>query len=296
MKFTALVGAILMAAVPALADPVSIDTARGPVLAQPDPARVAVYDPAAIDTLLALGVTPAGVPDALYVPGLKEAAKGVPTVGTLFEPDIEALSDLAPDLIIIGGRTAPQFDLLSKVAPTIDMTISPDVLRDARARLLAYGALFGRQAKADELALALDARIAAARAAAQGKGNALIILTNGPKVSAYGRGSRFGWLHDGLGLPEAYAKLTPETHGDAISFEFIAEVNPDWLIVIDRGSAIGAEGAAAAETLDNPLVAGTKAAKAGHIVYLDAGRLYIAGGGYDAVMGTLAEMLAALKG
>ncbi|MCA0270657.1 MAG: siderophore ABC transporter substrate-binding protein [Proteobacteria bacterium] len=296
MKLASFAGALLIAAAPALADPVEIATARGPVPVEANPAKVAVYDIAAIDTLLALGVAPAGVPDELYVPDIEAAAKGTPTIGTLFEPDIEALAGLAPDLVIVGGRTATRFDHVAEVAPAIDMTISPDVVGDARARLLAYGALFDRADKAAELAGALDARIAEVQAAAKDKGNALIVLTNGPKVSAYGRGSRFGWLHDTLGLPEAFPNLIPETHGDAISFEFIAETNPDWLLVIDRGAAVGEEGASAAETLDNPLVAGTKAAKAGQIVYLDAGRLYISGGGYGSLMGTLDEMLAALKG
>ncbi|HQU70136.1 MAG TPA: siderophore ABC transporter substrate-binding protein [Albidovulum sp.] len=296
MKFASIAGALLIAATPALADPVEIGTARGPVSVAQTPAKVAVYDIAAIDTLLALGVTPAGVPDELYVPAIKTAAGGAAKIGTLFEPDIEALSGLDPDLVIVGGRTATQFDQVSEVAPAIDMTISPDVVGDARARLLTYGALFNKADKAAELAGTLDARIAGVQAAAKDKGNALIVMTNGPKVSAYGRGSRFGWLHDTVGLPEAYPNLIPETHGDAISFEFITEVNPDWLLVIDRGAAVGEEGASAAETLDNPLVAGTKAAQAGQVVYLDAGRLYISGGGYSSLMGTLDEMLAALKG
>lgn len=299
MRLAALAGAFALVAASTLAarsGEVEIATARGPVTLAASPARVAAYDAAAIDTLLALGVTPVGVPEKLYDPDLAAAEQGATPVGTLFEPDLEALSALAPDLIVVGGRSAPKFDAVAQLAPTIDMTISPDVAGDAKARLAAYGTLFGREAKAAELAAALDAQIAAAQAAAKGKGNALIVLTNGPKISAYGRGSRFGWLHDVIGLPEARPGLAPETHGDAISFEFIAEVNPDWLIVVDRGAAVGAEGASARETLDNPLVNGTKAAKAGHIVYLDASKLYISGGGYTALSRTLAQMTAALEG
>ncbi|WP_444462502.1 siderophore ABC transporter substrate-binding protein [Rhodobacter capsulatus] len=294
MKRFALAAALTLAALPALADPVTIATARGPVSLPARPASVAVYDVAAADTLAALGVPAAGLPEKLYVRYLDP--KAAAPIGTLFEPDLEALSALAPDLIVVGARSAAQFDAVAQVAPTLDMTISADVVGDARARLAAYGALFGKEAKAAELAAALDARIAAVQAAAQGKGDALIVLTNGPKISAYGRGSRFGWLHDTVGLPEAYPALKPEVHGDAISFEFIAEVDPDWLIVVDRGAATGAEGPAALETLDNPLVAGTKAAKAGQVVTLNAANLYIAGGGYQALMENLAELLAALKG
>lgn len=283
---------LCLGAAPVLADPVEIMTARGPVSLEAAPQRVVAYDVAAIDTLGALGVAPVGVPEKLYVEYLDRGA--ATPVGTLFEPDLEALSGLAPDLIIAGGRSVAQYDALSQVGPTIDMTIGADVVADARARLAAYGQLFGREAEAAALQEALDARIDAVRAAAAGKGDALIVLTNGPKVSAYGRGSRFGWIHETVGLPEAYPELVPETHGDAISFEFIAEVDPDWLIVVDRGAAVGAEGASARETLDNPLVAGTKAAKAGHVVYLNAANLYIAGGGYRALMGNLDELLVAL--
>ena len=104
-----------------------------------------------------------------------------------------------------------------------------------------------------------------------------------------------GWLHGALELPEAHPGLTAEAHGHAISFEFLAETDPDWLLVIDRGAAIGAEGEAAAATLDNPIVARTKAAQQGHIVYLDAGPLYIAGGGAGSMIHTLDEIVAAFS-
>ena len=57
--------------------------------------------------------------------------------------------------------------------------------------------------------------------------------------------------------------------------------------------AIGAEGEAAAATLDNPLIARTRAAQDGHIVHLDAASLYIASGGAGAVMQVLDEVIAA---
>ena len=84
--------------------------------------------------------------------------------------------------------------------------------------------------------------------------------------------------------------LSVASHGDAISFEFIAQTNPDWLFVIDRGAAIGAEGQSAKETLDNPLVAETTAAQKDQIVYLNAGDAYIAGGGYQALMEMLDQV------
>jgi len=236
------------------------------------------------------GSPPRACPTKLYVPYLSDLDAA--PVGTLFEPDLEALAALGPDLIILGGRSSTQVDAVSGLAPTLDMTIGEDLVADARARIDAYGAIFGVEARATELRAALDAKLAETAGAAAGKGTALIVMANGPKVSAYGKGSRFGWIHTALNLPEAHENLDPETHGDAISFEFIAEVNPDWLIVIDRGAAIGEAGGASA-TLDNALVQGTTAAQKRQIVYLDPAPIYIAGGGYTSMMQTLDELLAA---
>ena len=285
---------LCLAALPAWAEDVTISTATGVVTVPANPAVIAVLDIAAIDTLAALGVTPQGVPDKLYVPYLQDLAGQATVVGTLFEPDLEALATLAPDLIIAGGRSSTQVEPLSQLAPTVDMTIWEDVVGEGRDRIATYGALFDKADAAADLTATLDAKLAEVKAAVQGKGKALIVQANGPKISAYGKGSRFGWIHSALGLPEAHEKLNPDTHGDSISFEFIAEVNPDWIIVVDRAQAIG-EQATATDTLANPLVAGTTAGQKGQIVYLSSTPVYIAGGGYTSLMTTLEELLAAFR-
>lgn len=283
---------LCLATLPAWADEITISTATGESTVPANPATIAVLDIAAIDTLAALGVVPQGVPDKLYVPYLQDLAGQATVVGTLFEPDLEALATLAPDLIIAGGRSSTQVEPLSQLAPTVDMTIWEDVVGEGRARIATYGTLFDKADTAAELTASLDAKLAETKAAAAGKGKALIVQANGPKISAYGAGSRFGWIHSALGLPEAHEKLNPDTHGDSVSFEFIAEVNPDWIIVIDRAAAIG-EQASASDTLNNPLVAGTTAGQKGQIVYLSSTPIYIAGGGYTSMMTTLDELLTA---
>ena len=298
MRMTLLGGLLATAfAFPVLAQDVTIDTATGPAIVPAEPQTVAVFDIAALDTLAAHGVPVAGVPTPVYLDSLAPVAAQAQVVGTLFEPDFEALAVMQPDLVVAGGRSSAQVEALSDFAPTIDMTIRGDGLLDqARARIAAYGTLFAVEDKAQALTQTLDAKVEAARAAVDGKGDALILLTNGGKISAYGANSRFGWLHAELGLPEAVEGLEAETHGQSVSFEFVAEADPDWLIVVDRGAAVGGEGEAASATLDNPLIARTKAAQAGRIVYLNPTPLYIAGGGATSVMQTLDEIVAAFDG
>jgi iron complex transport system substrate-binding protein len=285
--------ACIALATAAMAEDISVETYLGTASVATGPETIAVLDAAAIDTISALGVTVDAVPAMPALAYLSEAMAEATPAGSLFEPDFEALAVLAPDLIIAGGRSSRQVEPLSEIAPTIDMTIwGGDMVSQAQDRIAAYGAIFQREALAAELAEALATRVEAAAAAVEGRGDALILLTNGGNVSAYEDDSRFGWLHSALGLPEAFPDLTAETHGEAVSFEFIAEVDPDWILVIDRAAAIGQDGEAAAATLDNALVASTTAAEEDQIIYLSSGPLYLAGGGVQSMMLTLDEIIA----
>lgn len=279
------------------AQTVTVDTAAGPVDAPANPAEVVVLDFAAIDTMSALELPIAGRPDFTPPAYLAEALKDVPTVGTLFEPDFEALAAMAPGLIVAGGRSQAQVPALSKIAPTLDMTIDGgDLIRQTEARIDAYGAIFDKADKAEALKANIEDGLEAARGAIADKGDALIVLTNGGKISTYGAESRFGWLHSALNLPEAYPGLEVETHGEAVSFEFIAKVDPDWILVVDRGAAVGQGGEAAAATLDNPLVAKTVAGQKGQIVYLDPAAMYLSSGGYRSLMLVLEQVTDAFGG
>jgi iron complex transport system substrate-binding protein len=284
-------------AAPVVAEPVTIETARGPVEVE-RPERVVVFDIAAIDTIGALGIDPVGVPDNLYFPWLDPLKATATPVGTLFEPDFEAVAALGPDLIVVGGRSSTQYDALAEIAPTIDMTITgaEALTSEARARVEAYGTLFGKEEAAAELAAALDESVADAKAAIEGKGTGLVLLTNGTKMSAFGPGSRFGWLHTDLGLPAAVTTSYDGSHGESVSFEFVQKANPDWIVVVDRAAAIGQDGASARETLDNPLVHETTAWKEDHIVFLDPGSMYIASGGIRSLTGILRQITDAFGG
>lgn len=264
----------------------TIETAKGPIVFESVPQTVAAYDVAAIDTLVALGVKPVGVIEKLFVNYLDEVGADAAKIGNIFEPDLEALNALSPDLTIVGGRSAGQLDAISEVSSAIDMTISGDTVEQGLARLEAYGTLFGKEDVAAKLRSDLEAKIESTRTNLENAGTAMILMTNGPEVSAYGESGRFGWLHSLLGLPAA-APINDSNHGEAVSFEFIRDANPDVLFVIDRLAAIGKEGEAAQAVLDNALVQETNAWKNGKVIYLDAAAVYIAAGGVQAMDQTL---------
>lgn len=261
---------------------VKVQTAHGEAVVPQNPERVAVYDLGAVDTLSKLGVKIGASVDAQNLAYLDAPLKDAVKAGTLFEPNYEALNAYNPQLIVIGSRMAKDkvSSELAKLAPTIDMTAQTDNMKEsAKARIDAYGRIFGKQAEADALKAEIDKTFADAKAAAQGKGKGLVILVNAGKLSAFGSDSRLGgWIHRDIGVPAVDEAIKEGSHGQPVSFEYIKEKNPDWLFVLDRSAAIGEEGQAAREVLNNPLVAQSTAWKKGQVVYLPP-ETYLAAGG-----------------
>ncbi|MEP9355403.1 hypothetical protein ABLE93_17610 [Xanthobacter sp. KR7-65] len=52
-------------------------------------------------------------------------------------------------------------------------------------------------------------------------GTVLLVMANGGKLTAFGAGSRFGWIYGELGLTPVVNSATASAHGEAVSFEYI---------------------------------------------------------------------------
>lgn len=281
---------------PSPAGTLEIVHSKGTTTVPAQPQRLVVFDLSSLDTLDTLGVKPLGVAGSTF-PKHLEKYKGDEylKVGTLFEPDYEALNAAKPDLIIVGGRSSAKYEELAKVAPTIDLSVTDnDYLGSSRKNAQILAKIFAKTEVAEERLTKLSSSVRELSGQAKGAGKALIILTTGGKMSAYGPGSRFGTLHSDFGFEPAAQNLGTGRHGEPISFEFIAKTNPDWLFVVDRDAAIGEKGKSASAVLDNPLVQGTSAGQKGRIVYLDPTNWYLAGGGLAALQAMIDEVVGAL--
>lgn len=287
------------AAAPASGGPteVTVTHAQGETTVPVDPETVVVFDLGVLATLDSLGVEADGVPQAAFPGSLgKYDADSYAKVGSLFEPDYEAVNALEPDLIIVGGRSAAVYPQLAEIAPTLDLTVdNADFLASFEERTETLGEVFGAEEEVAERLAAIDARVAEVSAAAEGAGDALLVMTNASELSAYGAQSRFGIVHDELGLTPADEGLTDSSHGDAISFEYLAQTDPDILFVIDRDAAIGESGVAARQVLDNELVRGTTAWETGAVHYLDSAVWYLAPNGLPSVETMVEEIAQAVE-
>jgi iron complex transport system substrate-binding protein len=263
---------------------VTVKHAQGTSVVPLNPQRVIVFDLAALDILQALGVEVVGVAGDQFPLHLAPFADAkYPRMGTLFEPDYEALHAARPDLIITGGRSSAKYASLARIAPTVDVPMGGVHYIDtvvANTQLLAH--IFGKEEKARELVDGLRQSLAKLKETTASRGKGLVVLVTGGRISAYGPGSRFGVLHEDFGVPVAAEGLNASLHGEAIGSEFIREKNPDWLFVIDRDASMGQQGGAK-QVLDNELVRQTTAWTKGQVVYLDPLNAYLIGGGLQAV-------------
>lgn len=253
-----------------------------------DPKRVAVIDAAALDMLDHWGLAEriVAMPKATPVPFLTDRFKddAVRDIGTLKEVDMEGLMASEPDVIFISGRLAKKYDELSRIAPVI--YLSPDRTIGSFAsfekNLLNVARIFGKEAAAKADIASLSARIQAIREKAAGA-SALVGLVTASHVNLLGDQARCSLIGREFGFKNIAQKANAN-HGNEASFELLLKLNPDWLFVLDRDSAIARPGAKlAADILDNEMVGHMKAKQAGRIVYLTPAAWYLAEGGPQAM-------------
>lgn len=278
---------------------ITVTHAQGETKVKTNPEKVVVLDFGVLDTLDALGVdSVVGLPKQALPKFLSEYGGDKYTdIGTMQEPDMEKIAELDPDLILIGGRTAEKYAELNALAPTLDLTVSSADFMPAFAEVSKnLGEIFGKSDVVTSELAKIDDQIAETKKSSADAGKGLIVLVSGGKLSAFGPGSRFGFVHDVLGVPAASTDLKVDRHGQAISFEFIAQTNPQQLFVIDRDAAIGQPaGEGAKEVLSNDLVGQTDAAKNKKITYLDGARWYVVGAGLNNVSAMIDEISTSVK-
>ena len=275
---------------------VDIDTVKGDVTLPMNPSPLVVYDMTLMQDLAALDVAIDGKPSGLHLDNLQSELQPDPKeVGTLFEPDLEALNAMQPQAILVGSRMAEKYNELSSIAPTLDMTIdTANIYESSKQRLHDLGALFGKSDQALRLQRNIDNLIEQNKILTKDKGTGLVVMVNGNKLSAYGDKSRFGFIHTVLDVPMADKQISDANHGQPVSFEYLQKVNPDWLFVIDRSAAIGEDSIGAKAVLDNPLVAQTTAWSKNQVVYLSPDS-YLAFGGYQQWMQDLTTIKTAFS-
>ncbi|MBO0997748.1 siderophore ABC transporter substrate-binding protein [Bacillus sp. SD075] len=279
----------------AKSEEITVKHQLGETKVKTNPEKVVVFDMGALDTLDKLGVEVAAVPHDGLPKYLSKYEGTTENAGGLKEPDFEKINEIAPDLILISGRQSEAYEELSKIAPTVFVGVdTTKYMESFEENVTLLGKIFDKEDEAAKELTSVEENIKALKEKAPTDKTGLIVLSSGGKVSAYGPDSRFGIIHDVFGVPAVDDKLEVSTHGQSISFEYIAEKNPDYLFVVDRDSVVG-DGAAAKEAVENDIVKNTKAFKEGNIIYLDPNYWYLSGGGLESVDAMVKEISEGIK-
>ena len=255
----------------------------GETTVKKNPETVVVFDYGILDTLDTLGVEVAALPkDTIPTYLEKYGDDKYANVGSLKEPDFEKINEIQPDLIIISGRQIDLYEEFQEIAPTVYLPLdTTKYLESFKENTMTIGEIFGKEKEVEEGLAAIDEDIKALHEKATQSGkNALVILANDGKISAFGPSSRFGIIHDEFGVKPVDEGIEVSQHGQNISSEYIVENDPDYIFVVDRGAVVTEGGdSSAKDVVENELVKGTKAYKDGHIVYLDPNYWYLSGSG-----------------
>lgn len=291
-----LVGSLLSAAAQqemnSLPNPelVPVNHGLGETLVPENPSRVLVFDLGTLDILDSIGVEIIGLGRGATLPSyLSQYADETqyPILGSLHEPDFEKVYDSNPDVILIGGRAAKAYEELSKIAPTVLMTLpGSDYMDTLSQNIEIIGTIFPekREMLEEKEEALFDAIDPIEEYVEEREYTALFVMVNAGNLSVFGSGSRFSIIYDEFGFINVDESIMSSTHGQSSSFEYLLQQNPDYLFVLDRSAAIGAdtnEGGAKA-ILDNDLVHGMDAWKQQKIIYVDPTSWYVASGGLKA--------------
>ncbi|QIN29421.1 siderophore ABC transporter substrate-binding protein [Brevibacterium luteolum] len=205
--------------------------------------------------------------------------KDVIDLGNHREPNLEAVVEAQPDLIINGQRFSQYQEDLAKLAPDatiLNLDPRDDQPFDAelKRQTEVLGQVFGKEDEAKKLNEDFDASIERVKKAYNSDDKVMGVITSGGDInySAPKVGRTLGPVFDILGLTPSID--TPEgasdDHtGDDISVEAIADSNPDWILVMDRDAAIE-EDAKPAQSIveESQALKNVNAVKNNNIVYM----------------------------
>ncbi|PHQ32865.1 hypothetical protein CEE69_22955 [Rhodopirellula bahusiensis] len=295
--------------------PQVVHHAQGTITIPSVPQRVVVLDLGALDNLDTLGAPVVGVPEikADMLPDWlsKYSSDEYKKVGTLFEPELDTIRELKPDLIVVGGRSSGSLKDLSEIAPTIDLSTStsgfvPTVVQN----LLTLGSIFNQEDLANQRAIELLQSVRELHSTAAEQGTGLLLFSVGESIKPQPPATRFGIIHELIGLPsvmtqadagpprqrgkgnateeqtpeqiaQAEARKRKQLQDEAKRLQKLVDRDPNWLISLDRNSAF-AERENGNELLkSDPAVSASNAYASNKVIYLSGRGWYLAAGGYQ---------------
>lgn len=216
----------------------TLETAFGQVEIAGQPERIVVLDEGALDTALSVGVTPmaalasrAGTDVANYLQ--EYLTEPIEIVGTVREPNLEAIFRLRPDLILASSETNQAlYQKLSRIAPTV-VPFASSTFSDWKSNVRLFGQALNKEEATEEKLAEIDELLQNLKQRNDGDKVVSVIRWNpqGPVLMS-------GYLFTGQLIRAAgfqtlalADELRERPHSDTLSLENLAQIDADWLLL-----------------------------------------------------------------
>ncbi|HWJ77648.1 MAG TPA: siderophore ABC transporter substrate-binding protein [Niallia sp.] len=273
------------------------------VTLEEQPKRIVALDYGFLDTLDALGVEgivgvaanggKGNMPENLKA---KYVNDDIADVGSLKELDLEAIAAADPDVIFISGRQSGYYEELKEITPNVIFIGSDNenYVEGVKETVDLAAKIFSKEDKGEELKSAFQEKVDAVKEKAGKYENALVTMYSEKKVSGFDNGedSRFAYVYNDFGFTPATTGIETSSHGSDFSYEAILKVDPEVLLVIDRGND---DIETLKKDIENDIIKKTRAYKEGKIVYLEGTTWYFSSGGITTENAKIDEILNELK-
>lgn len=212
-----------------------IEHSLGKIELEKTPERIIVLEFSYTDALMTLGVQPIGVADdddpSLFMDVVKEQLKDYTSIGSRYEPNIELISSLKPDLIIADlNHHKTVYDQLNAIAPTL---VLDDHQADYNQMLDNYKIIAKAVGKESEGQKRLEehaAKMDAAKAKIKTAGLTVLPAVVNPKgFYAHSDHSYTGSFLESLGFADP---VKNEDSYPQLSLEQLVETNPQAIFLL----------------------------------------------------------------
>lgn len=212
-----------------------IEHALGKIELEKAPERIIVLEFSYTDALMTLGVQPIGVADdddpTLFMDVVKEQLKDYTSIGSRYEPNIELISSLKPDLIIADlNHHKTVYEQLNAIAPTL---VLDDHQADYNQMLENYKIIakaLGKEAEGQRRLEEHAAKIEAAKAKIKDASLSVLPAVVNPKgFYAHSDHSYTGSFLASLGFTDP---VTSEDSYPQLSLEQLVETNPQAIFLL----------------------------------------------------------------
>ena len=234
------------------------------------PERIVVTSASFLDPLYAVGGSVVGRPDSKSK--IPDAAKGVTSIGRVYQIDAEKIIALTPDLVILNKGMNEK--LVETLAANNIRTLVLDMksYEDVKREIGIFAALTGEKAKGDALVHKMDADIEAVRTSIpREKKRVAIIHSTGQGLSVQLDGSIagnianiLGWENTAAGMPA----LDKNPDAAPYSMETLVAQNPDIIFVTSMGEEAEIRASMEAMFAESPAWQSVGAIRDGRVYYL----------------------------